>query len=117
MSITTGLSDERILAELGDRLARLRLNRNLTQAHLAEQAGVSKRTVERMEAGHSAQLASLIRVLRALGEVEAFDRLLPEPQPSPLQQLKLKGRQRERASGRRELKDSPKGPWTWGDDS
>ena len=40
---------------------------------------LSKRTVERMEAGGPAQLVSLVRVCRALGQVEHFDPLVPEP--------------------------------------
>ena len=44
-------TDEAVLSELGGRLARVRLARNFTQAGLARQAGVSKRTVERLESG------------------------------------------------------------------
>ena len=51
MKIAKQASDEAILSELGGRLTRVRLEQNLTQAQLAEQAGVSKRTVERLEAG------------------------------------------------------------------
>ena len=51
MKITKQATDEVILGELGGRLAKIRLDRNLTQAQLATQAGVSKRTVERLEAG------------------------------------------------------------------
>ena len=48
------MSDETLLKELGQRIARLRLERNLSQAQLAEQAGISKRTLERLEAGAAA---------------------------------------------------------------
>ena len=51
MKATTQLTDEAILRLLGARLSGTRLERNLTQATLAEQAGVSKRTVERLEGG------------------------------------------------------------------
>lgn len=59
MNIDEMLSDEAVLAELGQRLARLRVERDYTQAMLAEQAGISKRTLERLEAGPSCQLNSL----------------------------------------------------------
>ena len=75
MDITNLLSDEAILIEIGQRVARRRLNMQLTQAEVAEQAGVAKRTLERLEAGHSAQMSSLIRVLRVLGALEELDRL------------------------------------------
>jgi transcriptional regulator with XRE-family HTH domain len=51
MKITKQATDEVILGELGGRLAKIRLEHNLTQAQLATQAGVAKRTVERWEAG------------------------------------------------------------------
>ena len=61
------MSDEALLQELGQRIARLRLERNLTQAQLAEQAGISKRTLEHLEAGAAAaQLSLFLRVLRQL---------------------------------------------------
>lgn len=115
MKITPMLSDNAVLALLGARVNRQRLARNLTQAGLAEAAGVSKRTIERLEAGESTQLSSFIRILRAIERVEGLDALIPLPPPSPLEQLKLQGRQRQRASATRELAPSA-GKWTWKDD-
>ena len=118
MRISPENTDNTILEELGERLARSRLNRNLTQAQLANEAGVSKRTVERIEAGHSTQLSNLIRVFRALGLLANFNLLIPEPIPSPIERLKLRGRVRERASAssRTTLKELPTDEWTGGDE-
>ncbi|MCC7519093.1 MAG: helix-turn-helix transcriptional regulator [Verrucomicrobiae bacterium] len=114
MKITTPLSDEVVLRELGRRLVGVRLERNLTQAALAEQAGISKRAVERMERGEVAmRLSGFVRVCRALGLVERFDALIPEPMPSPITQLKLKGKERRRASGKKAVANASK-KWTWG---
>ena len=114
MKITKQATDEAVLSELGGRLAQVRLERNLTQAQLAEQAGVSKRTVERLESGSVAtQLSGFIRVCRVLDLVERFDLLVPAPVPSPIEQLKLRGRKRQRASARRPAKVSSK-KWRWG---
>ncbi len=115
MKIASTLADEAILVELGERLTAARLARNLTQADLAREAGVSKRSIERMEAGQvAAQLTVLLRVCRVLGLLERFDALVPEVQPSPIAQLKLQGRSRQRASGGR--KPAPaKRKWTWGE--
>ena len=66
MQFDTWHTDEQLLAELGRRLARCRLDMDATQAALAFEAGISKRTLERIEAGASVQTTSLIRVLRAL---------------------------------------------------
>ena len=113
MRITQQLSDEAILQELGARLTRARIEHNLTQAALAEQAGVSKRTVERLESGEVAtQLSGFLRVCRALGLLERFEALLPEPAPSPMAQLKQQGRKRQRATGKRAVTREPK-KWTW----
>lgn len=116
MKIAKQATDDTVLAELGRRLARIRLERNLTQAQLAEQSGISKRTVERLEAGAvGTQLSGFIRVCRVLDVLERFDALISEPVPSPVAQLKLRGRQRRRASTARMVKPSaPK--WKWGNE-
>lgn len=117
MRITSNLTDETILVELGTRLAAARLARNLTQAALADEAGVSKRTVERLESGEvAARLSGLIRVCRALGLGDRLDTWLPAPTPSPLEQLERAGHRRQRASGAR-VAPTPAAPhWTWGDE-
>jgi len=115
MKITTQRSDEAVLSELGIRIARLRLDLQLTQAALAEQAGVSKRTVERVEAGASVQLSNLVRILRALELLPRLDGLLPEAGPRPMELLKLKGKQRQRATARQRT-TPPAKLWSWEDE-
>jgi|GEM_PF-288936 len=97
MQIDNLSSDKAILEEIGERVAKQRLNRNLTQVQLADLAGVSLSTVNRMEAGHSSQIANLIRVLRALNLLSNMDALIAEPTISPMQQLEMAGKQRQRA--------------------
>ena len=116
MTISSFHTDETILTELGERIARTRIDRQFTQAVMAEQAGVSKRTVERIEAGASTQLSSVLRVLRVLGLLEGLNHLVPEPGPRPMDLLKLKGKTRQRASSP-SIVSEPKAPWTWGDDT
>jgi transcriptional regulator with XRE-family HTH domain len=116
MKISKQVTDQTVMSELGGRLAQARLIRNLTQAQLAEQAGVSKRSVERLESGSVAtQLSGLIRVCRVLDLLERFDLLVPEPVLSPIEQLKLRGRKRKRASTKRMEKASLK-KWEWRDE-
>src|SRR5580704_19045187 len=98
VNIANENDDETVLAELGRRLARTRLERNISQQGLAAEAGVSKRTVERIEAGDETRLTSVVRVLRVLGLLDQLDRLVPEPLPSPLERLKRHGRARQRAA-------------------
>ncbi|MEO8195677.1 MAG: helix-turn-helix domain-containing protein [Thermoanaerobaculia bacterium] len=111
MKVERESSDERILAELGSRLEQLRLQRGITQAVLAREAGIGKRTLERMEDGGGAQIVSLIRVLRALGLLERLDLLAPEALPSPIALARLQGRRRQRATRKRDV--SPAAAWTW----
>lgn len=109
------LTDEAILALIGERIARRRLDRQLTQADVAEQAGVSKRTVERIESGASAQLSSIIRIFRALDLLAGLEQMLPESVPRPMDLLKRKGKERQRASSRARSNQSDD-PWSWDDE-
>ena len=116
MKIIKQATDAAVLTEIGQRLARVRLEKNLTQVQLAEQAGVSKSTVQRLESGDvSPQLSGFIRVCRVLDLIERFDLLVPEPVISPIERLKLDGRRRKRASARKAQKPSAK-KWQWGDE-
>jgi transcriptional regulator with XRE-family HTH domain len=115
MKIEQQLTVEAILGEFGERIARRRLDLQLSQAEVATRAGLAKRTVERIEAGESIQMASLIRVMRVLDLLAGFDALLPEAGPRPLDLLRLKGKERKRASAPRQAPQSGK-EWHWGDD-
>lgn len=130
MKTDTTMSDDAVLAELGQALAARRLDMELTQAELSKQAGISKRTVERIEAGHSCQTTALIRVLRTLDLLEALGQLIPPAGPRPMDLLKRQGRARKRAYSKRrhaagasmandsDLQADEKklgGEWTWGD--
>jgi len=117
MKIINFSTDAAVLRELGQRLATARLQRNLTQMQLAEQAGISKSTLQRLESGEAVtRLSGFVRVCRALGLLEQFETLLPEPAPSPMAQLKLQGRQRQRATGGKAAQRTRK-KWTWGEPS
>lgn len=108
-------SDDATLKELGSRIAQYRLNRNQTQDALAREAGVSKRTLHRVEHGRSTQASNLIRILRVLGLLENLEALIPEPAVSPIQQVKMHGKTRKRASSK-SAKSEQIAPWSWGDE-
>ena len=112
MKVSTLMTDEAILSELGRRLARRRIDSQITKAELAHRAGISKRTVERIEAGASAQMASLIRIFRVLDLMPALDRFLPPAGPRPMDLVKAKGKTRKRVSSGSKARSSDK-PWTW----
>jgi transcriptional regulator with XRE-family HTH domain len=91
------LTDDAVLAELGRRLRRYRLGRNLTQDQLAELAGIGRATLQRIERGQSAQSTALVKLLRALGLQADLEALLPEDVEFPIAELE----RRRRGKGRR----------------
>jgi len=115
MKINELLTDEAILAELGGRIMQRRLELQLTQAVLAERAGVSKRTVQRIEAGATAQMSTLVRIFRPMELLDRLDALVPEGGPRPMDLLKLKGAARQRAAGQRKKRVDEE--WKWGDEA
>jgi DNA-binding XRE family transcriptional regulator len=114
MKISADISDDLALREIGNRISQYRLNQNTPQATLANEAGVSKRTIIRVEQGHSTQTSNLIRILRALKLLGNLEALIPEPAISPIQQVKMHGKRRKRASSP-SAKAKPDAPWSWGD--
>lgn len=112
-------TDGAVRAEIGRRLARLRLERNWTQAELATAAGVGQATVQRAERGESVQTTSMIRLLRTLGLLAGLDRAIPAAEILPIAELEREtrgGRRRARAS-RSEPRAPAGGPWRWGDEA
>jgi DNA-binding XRE family transcriptional regulator len=103
MRLTDELTDGAVLETIGSRAERQRIDAGLTQAELAHEAGVSKRTVERIEAGKGSELVMLIRVLRVLKLIEGFNALLPDVPPSPMALLKMKGKERRRVARSRRV--------------
>lgn len=101
--------------EIGERLARLRLSRNVTQATLAEQAGIGVRTLRRLEAGEPSTLDTFLRVASALDLEDDILAVLPEGQIRPIERVSRKGNQRQRA---RPTEAKPGRPtWKWGNET
>ncbi|MBN2319124.1 MAG: helix-turn-helix domain-containing protein [Acidobacteria bacterium] len=110
------MSDAAVLIELGRRLAERRIREGWTQAELAKQAGIGKRTLERIEAGNSCQTSVLVRVLRILGLQQELAGIVPKAGPSPIELWRMKGKERKRASSKRRAKTQEK-KWHWGDEA
>ena len=104
-----------IAAALCERLEAIRLSRNISQAELAGQAGVSRSTMTRIARGESISLDSFIRVIKALGLVEHLANLLPDPDVRPLELLEHEGRHRRRASRPSSSRSNENEPWSWDD--
>jgi transcriptional regulator with XRE-family HTH domain len=98
MKITNAADDEAVLEEIAHRVRRVRLNRQTTQADLAQAAGLARPTIERFEASGVAQLSTLVRILRALDLLDGLDLALPEAVTRPREARKSLGEFRKRAS-------------------
>ena len=78
MLISNDLNDAQILSEIAERLKDARLQKEYTQAELAELSGVSKGTIENLEKGESIQLSNFIKILRALGYMDLLNNLISD---------------------------------------
>jgi len=91
-----------VLLEIGKRIRHTRLQQNLKIEDLARDAGVGINTVRRLERGQSVGFEFFIRILRALGRLQALDAFLPDPGVSPLSIAERGGKMRQRASRSRD---------------
>lgn len=103
-------NDQATLDELGKRLARYRLSLNIGQETLAEEAGVSRSTLQRVEAGQPIKLPAFLRILRALDLMDELDVLVPDTVPSPIEDLRIQKSQRQRARRKKTIVDTE---WEW----
>ncbi|WP_284454520.1 helix-turn-helix domain-containing protein [Cupriavidus campinensis] len=94
---TRPYTSEELEYELGSSLRRLRINRNLEQAVLAERAGVSTRALRNLELGNGSSLRTLVCVVRALGRQEWFNTIGPVSTINPLMMTRA-AEPRQRAS-------------------
>jgi len=72
----TFATEPEIRAELGNRLAELRIAKGLSQAELATKAAIGVATLQRFEQGGGSTLSNFTRLLMALGKVEDLNALL-----------------------------------------
>lgn len=92
---TISHTPDELVETLGRQLRQLRLSTGLTQATVADKAGISPRALRDLEAGRGSSLHTFVRVLKALGADDAIDTLVPQPGISPMALLtRPKGRQR-----------------------
>lgn len=117
MKLHEHLSDETVLKELGSRLARLRIDSELTQENMAEESGVSKSTVARLESGMPVQTTTLIRVLRTLNLLSSLDGFIIAESIRPMETLLSQGKKRQRVRNPKEVAETKaKKPFVWGDE-
>ncbi len=86
----------KVLQTLGEKAKRLRIELALKQEDLALNAGVSLSTIKAFESGKSISVANLVKILAPLNCLEAFEQIIPDIAPNPLDLLKLQGKTRKR---------------------
>ena len=69
--------------EIGIRIKQYRINMEMTQQELADKAGISCRSVQRLEQGETVLLENFIRVLSALGIEDNLELLIPDQTKRP----------------------------------
>ncbi|MFT6101473.1 MAG: transcriptional regulator with XRE-family HTH domain [Arenicella sp.] len=115
-------SSQQSIQALGHQLEQMRLSENLSQSAVASEAGVSRRTITRMEAGETVSLDTFIRVLKVYDIADRLATLFPTHSVRPIERVKLGGKQRKRASSvNRSIKSSAvasdQEPWSWDDNA
>lgn len=106
-------TSDQIEAALCKRLESIRLSRNITQAQLAEEAGVSPRTIGRLEKGQGISVDTFIRIMIALGIQQSLEALLPDPTVRPIERVGISAGERKRARPTQSSDERP--TWSWGD--
>lgn len=67
------LTEQEILKEMGNRLKKIRLQHNLTQKELSDEAGLSVSTISLIEQGKSTTTESLVRILSRLNRLKDLE--------------------------------------------
>ena len=106
-------SSDAVINALFQQIEQIRLSRNISQAALAKEAGVSRSTVTRLAGGENISVDSFVRVMQALGLADHLAALLPNPNVRPVERIRLEGAERRRASPKRKAA----GDWTWGNEA
>jgi DNA-binding XRE family transcriptional regulator len=91
------MSDRAIAGMIGQRIEQIRLECNLSQEALADRVGISPKTYRKL-VDEGGKLETVIAVLRSLDRLEYADSFIPKESISPLELVKLKGKERQRAS-------------------
>ena len=104
----TKMSDRALAERIGQFIKEKRSEQNKTQNTVASAAGISRSTLSLLEKGEAVTLATLLQVLRVLGQLHVLDVFSIQPTISPIQlaKLEIKKRKRVRVSAPLEPKKS-----------
>ena len=91
------MTDRAIAREVGHRIDQIRLEQNISQKEVADNVGITVKTYRNIIDG-GGKFESLIAILRVLDHLEMVETFIPESTFSPLELVKMRGKQRVRAS-------------------
>lgn len=91
------LSDQALAGQIGHFVRHHRLEQNKTQEMLSHEAGISRSTLSLLEQGETVTVATLIRVLRVLNQLQVMEAFVVPRRISPLLLAKAEHKQRKRA--------------------
>jgi len=97
------MNDGAIVENIGTFIKHCRLEQNKTQSQLAFEAGINRSTVVLFESGKSFGLLTMIRLLRALNQLNVLSQFEIKTQLSPIQLAKLEEDKRKRAGRNRNI--------------
>lgn len=90
------MSDKAIIKQIGEFVKHNRLQKNKSQAQVAEAAGISRSTLSLIERGETVTLLSLIQVLRVLELLHVLEAFKVETLVSPILLAKLEQKKPQR---------------------
>lgn len=108
------MDTEDVLGHYAEHLRQRRISKAWTQADLAREAGVSLRSISRIESGHSCDLSTFVRILDALSLLDRVNAVLyPQQDPIALAEQEQRGRERQRVR-RSDKQEEQDGAFQWG---
>ena len=105
-----------LLEALGRRMEAYRISRQMKQEVLASKAGISARTLRRLETDGNGTLDTFARVLRALDMDHRLLDIIPDATLSPLD-TRGSRKPRQRVRDRADDTAGTDEPWSWGDEA
>ena len=105
------MSDDAIVANLGEFVKHHRLEQNKTQSQVAEQAGINRLTLIEFERGKRISIITFIQLLRALNLLHMLEQFKINPQLSPIQLAEMEQAKRKRATRTKKTSKKTKSNW------
>jgi transcriptional regulator with XRE-family HTH domain len=102
------MSDDSIVRQIGAFVRYHRMEANKNQQKLAKDAGISRSTLSLLERGETVTIATLIRVLRVLDQLQVLQGFTVVRQQSPLLLAKEERTRRKRVASPRTKKTDGK---------